>query len=40
MSYISEELKVIYKSKDGTGSKDFDAVDFMASLLKPYPKQE
>ena len=37
MSYISEESKVIYKSKDGTGFKEFDAIDFIASLASHVP---
>ncbi|MCJ7727364.1 MAG: transposase [Actinobacteria bacterium] len=32
MSYIREESKVIYKSKDGTNTSQFDAVNFIASL--------
>jgi len=32
MNYIREESKVIYKSKGGTNTKEFDAVDFIASL--------
>ena len=39
MSYIREESKVIYKSKDGTNTKEFDAVDFIASLASHIPNK-
>ena len=39
LSYISEDLKVIYKSKTGNDSKDFDAIDFIASLCSHIPNQ-
>ena len=32
INYVMEESKVIYKSKDGTNSEEFDAVDFIASV--------
>ncbi|MFZ3086085.1 MAG: hypothetical protein WA097_05485 [Candidatus Hydromicrobium sp.] len=37
MNYIREESKVIYKSKGGTNTKEFDAVDFIASLVSHIP---
>jgi hypothetical protein len=32
MNYIREVSKVIYKSKDGTNIKEFDALDSIASI--------
>ena len=37
MNYVREDLKVIYKSKDKTDSKEFDATDFIASLASHIP---
>ena len=37
MNYIREDLKVIHKSKDGTNTRQFDAVDFIASLASHIP---
>ncbi|MDP3012346.1 MAG: transposase, partial [Candidatus Hydromicrobium sp.] len=37
MNYIREELKVIYKSKDGVSTRQFDALDFIASLASHIP---
>ena len=37
MNYVREDLKVIYKSKDKTDSKEFDAIDFIASLASHIP---
>lgn len=37
MNYIREESKVIYKSKGGTNTRPFDAVDFIASLASHIP---
>jgi len=37
MNYIREESRVIYKSKDGTNTSQFDAVDFIASLASHIP---
>jgi len=37
MNYIREESMVIYKSKDGTDTKDFDALDFIACLCSHIP---
>jgi hypothetical protein len=39
LNYISEDLKVIYKSKTGNGSKEFDAVDFIASICSHIPNK-
>jgi hypothetical protein len=33
MSYIREELKVIYKGKGGTNTRQFDAVDFIFKIM-------
>ena len=37
MNSVREESMVIYKSKDGTNTKDFDAVYFIASLCSHIP---
>ncbi len=37
INYVREDLKVIYKSKDKTDSKEFDAIDFIASLANHIP---
>ena len=37
MNYVREDLKVIYKSKDKTDSKEFDTVNFIASLVSHIP---
>ena len=34
------ESKVIYKSKNGNDSKDFDAVDFIVSLASHIPNKK
>jgi len=39
MNYVREDLKVIYKSKDKTDSKEFDAIDFIASLASHIPNK-
>ena len=39
MNYIREESKVIYKSKDGTNTRQFDAVDFISSLANHIPNK-
>ena len=39
LNYISEDLKVIYKSKSGNDTKEFDAVDFIASLCSHIPNK-
>ena len=37
MNYVREESMVIYKSKDRTNTRQFDAVDFIASLYSHIP---
>ena len=37
MNYVRENSRVIYKSKDGRDSRDFDAVDFIACLCSHIP---
>ena len=39
MNYIREQSKVIYKSKNGNDSKEFDAVDFIACLTSHIPNK-
>lgn len=39
MNYIREELKVIYKSKDGKNIRQFDATDFIAILASHIPNK-
>jgi len=39
MNYVERELRVIYKSKDGTNTKEFDAADFIASLSSHIPNK-
>jgi len=39
LNYLSEDLKVIYKSKTGNDSKEFDAVDFIASICSHIPEK-
>jgi len=39
MSYIRQESMVIYKSKDGKNTRQFDAVDFIASLASHIPNK-
>lgn len=39
LSYISEASKVIYKSKKGSETKEFDAIDFIASLASHIPNK-
>jgi len=36
---VSEDSKVIYKSKSGNDTKEFDAVDFIASLCTHIPNK-
>ena len=36
MTYIREECKVIYKSKDGRQQKAFDAREWLAAVSSPY----
>ncbi|MBE3089681.1 MAG: transposase [Actinobacteria bacterium] len=37
MNYVREESKVIYKSKGGRDSREFDSLDFIASLASHIP---
>ncbi|MBE3128100.1 MAG: transposase [Actinobacteria bacterium] len=39
MNYVREESRVIYKSKDGVSTRQFDAVDFIASLVSHIPNK-
>ena len=39
LNYISEAPKVIYKSKNGSNTKEFDAVDFIASICSHIPNK-
>jgi len=39
LSYLSESSRVIYKSKDGKGTKEFDALDFIASICSHIPNR-
>ena len=37
MNYVREEFRVIYKSKDGVSTRQFDATDFIANLASHIP---
>jgi hypothetical protein len=39
LSYVSEDSKVIYKSNSGNDTKEFDAVDFIASITSHIPNR-
>ena len=39
LNYISEASKVIYKSKNGSDTKEFEAVDFIASICSHIPNK-
>jgi hypothetical protein len=39
MTYLSEESKVIYESKDGKGEKVFDALEWLAAMGSHVPGQ-
>jgi hypothetical protein len=39
LSYISEASKVIYKSKNGNDTKEFDSLDFIASICSHIPNK-
>ena len=39
LNYISEASKVIYKSKSGSDTKEFDAIDFIASICSHIPNK-
>ena len=38
LSYVVNESKVIYKSRKGNDTKEFDAIDFIASICSHIPK--
>ena len=40
MNYIREESKVFYKSKDGTNTRQFNAVDFVSCLASHIPNKD
>jgi len=37
LNYIREDCKVIYKSKNGNNTKEFDSLDFIARLCSHIP---
>lgn len=39
LSYVADESKVIYKFKTGNDTKEFEAVDFIASICSHIPNQ-
>ena len=39
MEYLREQSKVIYKSKNGNDTRDFDAIDFIASIASHIPNK-
>jgi hypothetical protein len=39
LCYVADKSKVIYKSKTGNDSKEFDAVDFIASICSHIPEK-
>jgi hypothetical protein len=39
MNYIGEESVLIYKSKDGKNTRQFDALDFIAGLCSHIPNK-
>ena len=39
LSYVSEASRVIYKSKNGSDTKEFEAVDFIASICSHIPNK-
>jgi Putative transposase. len=39
LNYIREDSKVIYKSKKGSKTKEFDAIDFIASICSHIPNK-
>ena len=39
LNYIREDSKVIYKSKKGSETKEFDAIDFIASICSHIPNK-
>ena len=39
MTYLTEESKVIYESKDGKEEKVFDALDWLAAMTSHVPNK-
>ena len=39
LNYTASKYRVIYKSKDGKGTKEFDALDFIASICSHIPNR-
>jgi len=39
LSYMESDSRVIYKSKDGNNTKEFDALDFIASICSHIPNR-
>jgi len=39
LNYTASKSRVIYKSKDGTNTREFDAVDFIASITSHIPNK-
>jgi len=39
MTYIPDESKVIYRSKDGKNEKDFDALEWLAAMCSHVPNR-
>jgi len=39
LNYISEDSRVIYKSKTGNDTKEFEALDFIASITSHIPNR-
>jgi hypothetical protein len=39
MTYITEEAKVVYRSKDGKNEKTFDALEWLAAMCSHVPNK-
>jgi len=39
MQYLAEASKVVYRVKDGTDEKVFDALEWLAAMCSPHPGQ-
>jgi len=39
MTYLPDESKVIYRSKDGKNEKDFDALEWLAAMCSHVPNR-
>jgi hypothetical protein len=39
MTYITEEAKVVYRSKDGKNEKTFDALEWLAAMCSHVPSK-